>query len=380
MSRRGRGPLVAVDTKNFALYAGGIAALFRPLLEAWVQSRPSLQFVLMGPLYDWSAVTSLPHCHHHVIQWPTTVPRVLRHPFYDNVLFPLVVRRVKPDFLFSPYHDVRLPTTVPSTIMVHDTCLRDVGHLYSRGVRTYLESMLRLNLKRTSHVITVSETSRENIMRCYQIPSERITVIPNSVDPQFARRVDLRPKVTAVRQNRPGSPAIFYPSGSEQRKNVGALVRAVGVLLSYGHDPQLYVTGLRDRGWELAFQGLSSGLLDRIHFLGRLNIEELCASYLAADVVAYPSLCEGFGRVCLEAMESGTPLACSDLPVLREVAGDYPVYFNPMDVEQLADSIIKAAQAGPRAPRSDPRFSPTSVIQRFMATMDEILAAELGYA
>lgn len=379
MSNGGYGPLVAVDTKNFALYTGGIAALFRPLLQAWVQARPDLRFVLMGPPYDWSSLTSLAHCRHYVIQWPTTLPRISRHPFYDNVLFPLAVRWVKPDFVFSPYHDVRLPTTVPSTIMVHDTCLRDVGHLYSKGVRTYLESMLRRNLECASHVITVSETSRENIMRCYQIQPEKITVVPNSVDPQFAQRVDLRPKAAAVKQDRPGSPAIFYPSGSERRKNVGALVRAVEVLLAQGCDPQLYVTGLRDRGWELAFQGFSSGLLDRIHFLGRLSMQEVGLSYLAADVVVYPSLCEGFGRVCLEAMEMGAPLACSDLPVLREVAGDYPVYFNPMDAKQLADSIIKAAQVGPRTPRSDPRFSPASVMQRFMAAMDEILAAELGH-
>ena len=53
-----------------------------------------------------------------------------------------------------------------------------------------------------------------------------------------------------------------------------------------------------------------------------------------------PSLGEGFGRVGLEAMELGVPLACSDLPVLHEVLGDYPEYFNPLRVEEIVESFF----------------------------------------
>ena len=374
---------VALDTKNLALYTGGIAAFIRPLLQSWVVSRPEILFALVGPPCDSRTLTVLPNCEHHHVPWPDFLPRPLRHPFYDNVLFPRAIRRVRPDFIFSPYHDVRLSRGIPSAMMIHDTCLGDLPGVYPWRVRAYYQAMLRMNLLRANHVLTVSEASRACILARHRLSPQRVSVVPNTLEPEFLTANENNENtvpVAEIRAQRPAGLRLFYPSGAEFRKNVKRLLDALHILLVRGVDVQLWATGPRDAGWERALMGASSGLVSRVQFLGKLSLSELRNHYLAADSVVYPSLCEGFGRVCLEAMEVGAPIACSDLPALREVAGDYPIYFDPLNVEQMADSIMACAAHGRRAARHESRFQREAVTKLFLETMDRILSTELGHA
>lgn len=373
-------PCIAVDTKNLALYVGGIAGFVKPLMHVWVSSRPDIRFVLVGPSWDSRVLTDFSNCEHHVVEWPDSLPRQLRHPFYDNVLFPRAIRRVRPDFVFSPYHDVRLPHGIPSAMMIHDTCLSDMGQLYPWQVRTYYQAMLRVNLGRARHVLTVSESSRACILARYRFPAEHVKVVPNTLEPEFLESQDDPARIAAIRARWGAGKRLLYPSGAEYRKNVPRLLKALEILVARGLDPRLYVTGVRDAGWERVLMSCSQSLQARLRFLGRLSLADLRAHYLAADAVVYPSLCEGFGRVCLEAMELGAPIACSNLPVLCEVAGDYPVYFNPLDIKQMADSIVASSAQGRREPQYEPRFHREAVTKLFLETMDGILSAELGHA
>ena len=371
---------LVLDTKNLALYAGGIAGFVKPLVHAWVSSRPDIRFVLVGPAWESRVLTDFPNCEHHVVDWPEALPRQLRHPFYDNVLFPRAIRRVQPDFIFSPYHDVRLPHGIPSAMMIHDTCLSDMGHLYPWQVRAYFQAMLNVNLGRARHVLTVSESSRACILARFSFPPERVKVVPNTLEPDFLESPDDPAHIAAIRARQTAGLRLLYPSGAEYRKNVPRLLKALELLVARGLDPRLCVTGVRDAGWERALRSCPQSLQARLHFLGRLSLPDLRTHYLAADSVVYPSLCEGFGRVCLEAMELGVPIACSDLPVLREVAGEYPVYFSPLDVKQMADSIVASAAQGRREPHHESRFHRKAVTALFLTTMDGILSAEFGHA
>lgn len=158
---------VAVDTKNLALYTGGIAAFFRPLLQAWITSRPQHDFVLVGPPFDMPEIAAAQNARRQTVPWPLLLPKPLRHPVYDNLLFPRAIRDVRPDFVFTPYHDVRLPRGVPSVMMVHDTCLHDLPDVYPRRIRGYYLHMLKRNLGVAGRVLTVSQTSRRDLQARY---------------------------------------------------------------------------------------------------------------------------------------------------------------------------------------------------------------------
>jgi len=83
-------------------------------------------------------------------------------------------------------------------------------------------------------------------------------------------------------------------------------------------------------------------LLSRVVFSGFLTNQELKTAYLAADMVVSPSLSEGYGRSCLEALATGTPLACSDIPVFHEVAEGHAFYFDPHHPHLIAAGIEQA--------------------------------------
>lgn len=365
--------IIVVDTKNLALYGGGIAQWFAPLLAAWVEHRTDAHFLLLGPPFDQDFLPRSGNWEHVSIPWPMWLPRPLRHPYYDNVLFPRAVARQQPDLVMSPYHDVRMPKGVLSVITVHDLCIDELVGVYPRRIRSYYLALLRSNLRRASHVLTVSQTSKHKLRERYGIPLEQISVIYNAVPENFARTVDMEDVRDFKSRHAVNGRFLLYSGGSEYRKNILRLLNAVSVLVESDSDLNLFVTGKQDLRWSTALENVSLMTRDRVRFAGRLSESDLQLAYVAADAVVYPSLCEGFGRVCLEAMEAGTPLACSDLSVMREVAGDYACWFDPYDVGSMVAAIKKVLVQNRKRVVRDDRFQAGSVRKSFLAAMDAVV-------
>lgn len=364
---------IAVDTKNLALFKGGIAAFFAPLLQAWIASRPQYQFILVGPPFKSLDMPNCSNWAQHFIKWPLLLPRPLRHPVYDNILFPIAIRAVNPDIVFTPYHDVRLPRGIPSMMMVHDTCYQDLPEVYPLRIRGYYLYMLKRNLEVSSHILTVSETSRLTVQARYGVSDDCIGVVYNSLDSRMKQSKTAHELAEKLRKERGEGLHLFYSGGSEHRKNIRRLALAVAELVAAETNPHIWITGSRDAGWNKCLADLAISVSSRFHFLGRITLDLLAANYLASKVVVYPTLCEGFGRVALEAMEFGRPLACSDIEVLREVAGDYPKYFNPLDPTAIARAISEAADQGELTPRQREEFQAEAVAKAFIRQMDEFV-------
>lgn len=364
---------IIIDTKNLALYGGGIAHWFAPLLAAWVEHRPDVRFQLLGPDFRQDFLPRSGNWEHVPLAWPQWLPRPFRHPWYDNMLFPSAVARLRPDLVMSPYHDVRMPKGVPSVVGVHDLCLDELAGVYPARIRGYYLAMLRTNLRRASHVFTVSQTSRHKLVERYGIPAERISVVYNTASHHFAASVNGDAIVDFKSRHVLQGRFLLYTGGSEFRKNMERFVQAFSALAASHTDLTLLTTGNPDARWLAALESVPDATKDRVRFAGKLSDSDLRLAYAAADSVVYPSLCEGFGRVCLEAMEAGTPLACSDLPVMREVASDYACWFDPYDVKAIADAIEKTLAQSRRACVRDARFQSAAVQGAFLESVDGVL-------
>jgi len=364
--------LIVVDTKNLALYGGGIAHWFIPLLAAWVEHRKDDRFLLLGPPFNEDFLPKSGNWEHVPLAWPLWLPRPLRHPYYDNLLFPRAVSRLKPNLVMSPYHDVRMPKGLTSVITVHDLCLDELSGVYPQRIRSYYLALLRINLRRASHVITVSDTSKNKLAKRYGVPLNQISVVYNTVSNYFTNSTSAQAVLAFKSRFALQERFLLYAGGSEYRKNVERLVKAFGVLVEKQPDLTLLVTGNPDPRWNAALQNASSLAQSRVKFAGKLSESDLCLAYSAADTVVYPSLCEGFGRVCLEAMEAGTPIACSDLPVMREVAGDYACWFDPFDNLSIVAAIEKALAEKRKEVVRDERFQAQAVKASFLDAMDRV--------
>lgn len=369
---------ILLDLKNLALYNGGIAHWIRPLLNHWIKELKDVnQLIFAYPValglreVDIKGGLSFP------IPWPKELPRNLRHIYYDNWLLPKALWKINPQFLFSPYHDLRIPSKrnpLFTVVTVHDLCFMDTPQSYPFFIRHYYLWMMRLNVARAKHILTVSESTKQRLINEFSLSDDSISVVPNAVEEEFLNSAPSRIAIETWHKlhDSGGSKIALYAGGIEYRKNIERLLSAFRLLWQQGYALNLCITGALDARWQHLFtdEEIGSG---KIQFLGYLTLAELRLAYSGADCIVYPSLCEGFGRVCVEAMACGTPLACSDLAVFHEVAGDYPRYFDPKDVPSIARSILSASQQGPQDPFEDKRFRLEEVQKKFTTVMNSLV-------
>ena len=193
-------------------------------------------------------------------------------------------------------------------------------------------------------IVTVSETSKEDLIRVFQLPRDKIAVIPSA--PAAAYRVIPRPEVSPLLAGKFGlrRPYILYVGGLNPRKNVAELICAFAKIarqLPLGH--QLVIPGPagihRDHLKQLAG---ALGLSEEVAFPGFVATEELPLLYNGADLFVYPSLYEGFGLPPIEAMRCGVPVIVSNVSSLPEISGEAALLFNPEDTLELARTMYRA--------------------------------------
>jgi glycosyltransferase involved in cell wall biosynthesis len=359
---------VWVDAKNPALHSGGISVWLGDLLDSL---EPELldKIVLVYPRID--GVSIFPHLKVKRLElpWISWLPRKVAQVLYDNIVFRLFATLEKPAVVFSPYFDITIPKDIPSYITIHDLCFQEVPWLYSRNQRTYYEYLMKKSINRARGLITVSNTTRDQLIEKMGISSSSIQVISNKINNEFANFLPtLRDIESFKSQFDAKSIKILYTGGFERRKNLSNLLEGLRLLLEENKNYILVVTGSDKAKW-LELLKEDNLLSEKIRFLGHLTTSHLKTAYVASDVVVYPSFSEGFGRSCIEAMSVGTPLACTNLKVFREVTGEYPVFFDPEKPKDIARAISDAIQIGKKIPSENHAQNHASEVSHLSRTL-----------
>ncbi|HWS15971.1 MAG TPA: glycosyltransferase family 1 protein, partial [Candidatus Methylomirabilis sp.] len=186
-------------------------------------------------------------------------------------------------------------------------------------------------------VVTISETAREEIARTFRIPPERVAVVYPWVKDAFFAGEGPPPARSPV-----AGEYLLYVGLRIAHKNLDGLVRAF--LLVSGEFPtlKLVVAGKRYTAPDMVDRWKADPrLAGRLVEILDPPDETLRALYAGARAFVFPSLAEGFGLPPLEAMASGVPVVCSDIPVFREVYGDAVRYADPNLPESIADGVRK---------------------------------------
>lgn len=196
-------------------------------------------------------------------------------------------------------------------------------------------------MRHADRVIAVSSNTARDIAQMSHIPSERIAVVPNGVEPYF--RPLPSTEVAAIRQQYEGSAKTFCllnVGSTHQRKNILNILKALVILRARDVPVRLWKVGDEFTKQQHEFVQ-SHNLESMITFIGKPDKNALLKIYNAADALLAPSIYEGFGLTILEAMACGTPVISSNVSSIPEVAGDAAILVEPLDVEAIAEAIYK---------------------------------------
>lgn len=227
-----------------------------------------------------------------------------------------------------------------SVFTLHDTAYLHFPQYHLLQNRLYLTLMMPRFIRRAEVIICVSEATHRDAVRFYNVPVEKLHVIPEGVEPRFAPIFNLQMlQSLRAKYNLPAR-FILYVGTIEPRKNLSTLLKAYAVLRQSQPEVKLVIAG--GKGWlyESFFSDLRTlGLEPHVKLVGYVPDEDLPALLNCAEVFAYPSVFEGFGLPPLEAMACGTPVIVSSASSLPEVVGDAGVLLPPLDVRAWVEAI-----------------------------------------
>ena len=255
---------------------------------------------------------------------------------------PRLVRKLRPDVVFTQYTTPAVRTR--SVVLVHDVSFEEAtaDAWLSARTRTRYRASFRWSARLASRLLTVSEFTRQAMVRTRLVDADQVTVAPNAVDPVLGALIDAGPAC------RTGT-TVLVVGNVLPRKNLGAVTGAVAGLRAAGLPVRLRVVGQVPRAGA-GEAGRTADLLgDAVSFTGYVEPSQLAAEYLTADVLAFPSLYEGFGIPALEAMYAGLPVVVSDRAALPEVVGPAGLVVPADDVpawERALSSLLRPSQPG----------------------------------
>lgn len=257
----------------------------------------------------------------------------LKGQVWEQFSLPYIAR--KSSLLWSPGNvgPLRVRNQV---VTIHDATTFDHPEWFDRKFALWYRFLLPKLAKRVRGIITVSQDSKERLVKCLGVDGDKIRVIHNGVSQELAPAGSASTR-TFQRKLGITNPYFAYIGSLEPRKNLETLMKAWRMAASEMPQCELLIAGA---GGNVFSGGDTHDVPERCRFVGRLPDEDLAPFLSGARALVYPSLYEGFGLPPLEAMACGTRVAVSDIPVLREVCGEDASYFDPINNTSIAEALL----------------------------------------
>jgi glycosyltransferase involved in cell wall biosynthesis len=273
---------------------------------------------------------------------PETAPN---YSIAEQYRIPAVLAREGVRLVHEPHYVLPPLVQCRSVVTIHDCIhLMFPQYLPNRLAYVYAKGSMWMASKKANRILTVSEASKRDILRFFDVPPDKVSVIHNAIDERFlapanAERMDL------VRQRfQLEHPFVLYVGNIKPHKNIERLIDAFGRARSQGPDHlKLVIIGDEISKYPALRQSVHKHKLDKhVRFLGFQPTETLAAFYRLARAFVFPSLYEGFGLPPLEAMACGCPVVTSNVSSLPEVAGGAALLVDPYDEDAIAKGIVTA--------------------------------------
>lgn len=263
---------------------------------------------------------------------------------WHNTALPLLTENMDFDILHIPTYR-RVPKIKKCKLIanVYDLAAFTLKKKYDMARTFYNIRVVPHLLKNCDHIITVSHSTKRDILRFVGFPEEKISVVYPGVDGRVFQPMDKNIAYERLYE-RYGlqDPFFVYVSRVESPgKNHIALIRAFELFKKKNNSPhKLVLSGAYWGGARDVFHfARNSSVRDDIMFLGFIPITDVVALYSCCDLMVYPSLFEGFGFPVIEAAACGAPVISSDTSSLTELCEGYFSLFNPNSPEDISNTI-----------------------------------------
>ncbi|MEM5401970.1 glycosyltransferase family 1 protein [Paraburkholderia unamae] len=262
-------------------------------------------------------------------------------PWWEQVELPRLCESQKLDYLLCPYNTGPLRSTGRTRLIsvIHDLIylqpwrvLPPARSPYQTLGRVYRRHVVPRLARRADVVLTVSRFTQRELVEQFGLSERDVHVIPNSIADDWF----VPPLSQADRQ-----PYLFTVAGEVPSKNVDRLLQAFALARpKLDEDVSLRIAGIKSAHHEHYLQRAAAlGLSGHVELLGYVSEQELKLHYRQASAFIFASLFEGFGIPVLEAMASGTPVACSNTTSMPEIVGGCGLNFDPWSVDDIARQI-----------------------------------------
>jgi glycosyltransferase involved in cell wall biosynthesis len=327
---------IGIDARK--LHDFGIGTYIRNLLRQLARLDRQTEFVLLCRPDDAEALATLGENFRPVPE------KAANYSVAEQARIPLALRREGVTLFHAPHYVLPPLVGCPSVVTIHDCIhLMFPQYLPNRFAHVYARTSITLAARRAVRVMTVSESSKRDILRFVDVPADRIDVIYNAYDERFG--VDPGEEdVARVRERyQLHDEFVLYAGNVKPHKNLMLLIEAFDIVRRRGLDHlKLVVIGDEISKYAALRRAVHQHQLHKyVRFLGYLPEETLAVLYRLAGVFVFPSLYEGFGLPPLEAMASGTAVVTSNVSSLPEVAGDAAVLVDPYDPQAIADGMYR---------------------------------------
>ncbi len=250
---------------------------------------------------------------------------------------PLAISKERLDVMFSPTHYIPRFTSVPRVMAIMDISYLKYPQLFRAKDLYQLTHWTAYSVKNARKIFTISHASRNDIIKAYRVPGDRVVV----THPGFDMKTERPAKIDKN--------YILSVGTLQPRKNYERLIEAFSIFLKENRQKfsELKLIIIGKKGWlytDILSAPKKFGVEDRVKFLDFVSDSRLASYYTNALCFALPSLYEGFGLPVLEAMAYKCPVVVSNVSSLPEIAGKAGIYVDPTNVHDIAKGLLTAVR------------------------------------
>ena len=251
------------------------------------------------------------------------------------------LKKEKPDVLHVPHYNVPIFYRGKMVVTIHDlTHLLFPEFLPNKFAYFYAKFMIWIALKKANKIITVSQNTKNDILKMFKVNPDKIEVIYNGVGEEFVKKDKENIKYLYKKFNIPqNKKIIMYVGNLKPHKNLERLLEAYSKIENKEETCLVLVGKAFEKFNVLEDKERKLEIKEQVIHTGIVTQDELVDLYNLADLFVFPSLYEGFGLPVLEALACGTPVICSNTSSMPEIGKNNVIYVNPLDVEDIKNKI-----------------------------------------